>query len=341
MRTPSPGTLSLLVGLAALAVSVGLPARAASVLVFAQHAGDAGAVDGFDAAKKRKGGVLLATGRHARFPGAVFRSPASGRKGPGGPAGAAGPAGRRGPVGLEGARGLPGLAGVVGVRGPRGATGAQGAHGARGSAGPTGADGELVPTAAAGALTGFFPAPLIGPAAVAHASIATGTIAAADISPLLSDAAGASLRTLGAGARQAAPGSDPRLSGSRPPSGPAGGDLTGSYSSPTIGPGAVTGAGLGGDGRLWAAVSAAGDLLRGHGAVDAETIITPGEYRIDFDRGVVGCVMAATVNADAATTITGAVAPSRANPQSVIVAVRNPTDPFTFVPQPFTVRMFC
>src|SRR5262249_58719502 len=86
------------------------------------------------------------------------------------------------------------------------------------------------------------------------------------------------------------------LSGSRPPSGPAGGDLTGSYSSPTIEPGAVTAAGLGGDARLWAAVSAAGDLLRGHGAVDAETILTTGEYRIVFDRRDVGGVNSATVN---------------------------------------------
>jgi hypothetical protein len=198
-----------------------------------------------------------------------------------------------------------------------------------------------VPTAAGGAFTGFFPAPLIAPGAVVRASIATGTIASADLSPSLSDAAGASLRTLGTGTRQAASGSDPRLSDSRPPRGPAGGDLTGSYPGPTVEPGAVTAAGLGGRARLWAAVSAAGVLLRGHGAVDAETFVTPGEYRIEFDREVVGCVMAATVNADAATRITGVVAPSRRNLQAVIVGVRTLTDPLAFVPEPFTVRMFC
>ena len=341
MSKPPLGTLSLFVGLAALAASVGLPARAASMLVFARQARDARAVDGFSAAKRPKPGVLLATGRHSRFPRAVFRSPPAGGKGLGGPAGVAGPAGGRGPVGPQGERGVRGAAGVAGIQGLRGAFGPQGLAGARGSAGPSGADGELVPTAAASALTGFFPAPLLAPGAVVQASIATGTIAAADLSPSLSDAAGASLRTLGMGTRQAASGADPRLSDSRPPRGPAGGDLTGSYSTPAIKRGAVTAAGLGGGARLWAAVSADGDLLRGHGAVDADPILTPGEYRIDFDREVIGCVMAATVNTDAATRITGVVAPSRPNPESVVVVVRTLTNPFAFVPEPFTVRMFC
>jgi len=338
MRTPPLGTLSLLVGLLALAISVGLPARAASVLVFAQHARNAGAVDGSSAAKRPKPGVLLATGRQARFPRTVFRSPPAGAQGSRGPAGAGGPVGRGGPLGLQGARGLPGAAGAVGLQGALGAIGARGVDGVRGAAGPTGPNGELVPTSAGGVLTGFFPSPLLATGAVGQASIATSTIVAADLAPSLSNAPSASLRALGTGPLQAASGSDPRLSDSRVPRGPAGGDLTGSYPGPTIQTGAVTAAGLGGDSRLWAAVSAAGDLLRGHGAVDAMTILTPGEYHVDFDRAVTGCVAAATVNAGAATSVTVA---SASDPRAVIVVVRTPTNPFAFVPQPFTVRLFC
>ena len=338
MRTPPLGRLSLLVGLVALAISVGLPARAASILVFARQARDAGAVDGFSAAKRPKPGVLLATGRHSRFPRTVFRFPPAGARGPRGPAGAVGPAGKAGSVGLRGARGLPGKAGLAGLQGSRGATGLPGPGGAQGGAGATGPDGELLPTRAAGVLTGSFPDPLLATGAVGQASFATGAIAAADLSPSLSDAPGASLRTLGTGSLQAASGSDSRLSDSRPPRGPAGGDLTGSYPGPTIQAGAVTAAGLGGDARLWAAVSAAGELLRGHGAVDATSVLTPGNYHVDFDRVVTGCVAAATVNAEAATSIT--VARVR-DPQALLVAVRTPTSPFAFVPQPFTVRLFC
>jgi len=337
MRTPL-GTLSLLVGLVALAISVGLPARAASVLVFARQARDAGAVDGFSAAKRPKHGMLLATGRNSRFPRTVFSSPPAGARGSRGPAGAVGPIGRSGSVGLQGARGLPGEVGLAGLQGLRGATGSEGLGGARGTVGPTGPNGELLPTRAAGVLTGSFPDPLLSTGAVSQASLATGSISAADLSPSLSDAPGASLRTLGTGPLQAASGSDSRLSDSRVPRGPAGGDVTGSYPGPTIQTGAVTAAGLGGDARVWAAVSAAGDLLRGHGAVDAMTVVTGGEYHVDFDRVVTGCVAAATVNAEAATSITVA---SARDPRAVIVAVRTPTDPFVFVPQPFTVRMFC
>jgi hypothetical protein len=101
----------------------------------------------------------------------------------------------------------------------------------------------------------------------------------------------------------------------------------------------VTAAGLGGYARLWASVSAAGDLLRGHGAVSAEPVFQNGAYEVDFDRDVRGCVVAATVNAEAATRITAII--SGRGQAFVTVLVRSLTDPLTFVPEPFSVRMFC
>jgi hypothetical protein len=339
MRRPSAGILSLVVGLVALAASLGLPARAASLIVFAQRAHEADAVNGISASRRPVRGRALALGRARRFPRAAFYAPAAGRKGARGPAGAAGRAGGGGPPGRQGVRGAPGAAGPAGTAGPRGSTGPVGFRGARGAAGLPGADGSLVPTAAGGALAGTFPDPLLGPGSVDSSTVTAGGIGAAELSSALVGSFGASLRTLGTGALQAASGSDPRLSDPRTPTGAASGGLAGSYPSPTIAAGAVTAAGLGGDARLWASVSAAGALVAGHGVVSSERFFTDGEYRIIFDRDVTGCVVVATVNADAATHILGVVGAT--DPRAAIVAVGRLDNPTMFVPEPFTARLAC
>ncbi len=157
------------------ALAAGGPAVAGTLVDFAKRAGNADKVDGIDASRTPRAGVLLALDANARFPRSVLPSGARGATGPRGPVGAAGPQGQAGPAGpkgetgavgprgatgLQGLQGLPGLHGMNGAPGPQGekgapgeagADGAPGAKGETGSAGPPGAKGDKGDTGATGA----------------------------------------------------------------------------------------------------------------------------------------------------------------------------------------------
>jgi hypothetical protein len=262
-------------------------------VTFADRARNADKVDGLHASRRPRPRRLLALDRSGRFPRSVFPAGLRGRAGRRGAVGPRGPAGALGPRGLMGPRGVagpPGPMGPPGVPGVRGPTGLVGPTGLTGPAGPAGLDASLDGISAGGDLRGTYPAPAIAPGAVDSTKIRDGSISLADLSSSLldADATTPSLRTLGTGARQAAAGDDPRLSDARPPTGAAGGDLTGNYPSPTIAPGAVTADKLGGDVRLWGFVSSNGTLLRGHGGRSVGVVRT-GVYAIQFAQDVSSC----------------------------------------------------
>jgi hypothetical protein len=119
--------------------------------------------------------------------------------------------------------------------------GPQGPVGPKGDKGEPGPAGSIQSAPAGGDLTGSYPNPSIGSGKVTSDNVFDGTLKAADLdASLLNGPPGSpGLRSLGTGANEAAAGNDPRLSNARPPTGGAGGSLTGSYPNPSLAGGSV------------------------------------------------------------------------------------------------------
>ncbi len=154
------------------------------------------------------------------------------------------------------------------------------------------------PTGSAGGdLTGTYPSPTIAASAVTDAKVAAANKDGAAGTP--------SMRTLGAGAAQAAAGNDARFTDSRAPSGAAGGDLSGTYPNPGVakvqGKAFESGAPAQGDMWIWdlasttwvkkPAVSTMNVVIDGGGVV-----ITTGvkvDVVVDFDCEILGVTLLA------------------------------------------------
>ena len=132
------------------ALAAGGPAVAGTLVQFAKRAGNSDKVDGIDASRTPRAGVLLALNANAKFPRSVVPASARGAKGARGPVGPAGLLGAIGPAGAKGETGAAGSRGATGEQGLQGLQGLHGTDGATGPQGPVGATGEAGPAGAAG-----------------------------------------------------------------------------------------------------------------------------------------------------------------------------------------------
>lgn len=166
---------------------------------------------------KKSGAMrLLSTGTKCRKKERLVSWNVTGPAGPAGPAGGAGPAGPAGAAGTAASGGVDGFDGAPAggaltgtYPNPLLGAGVVGLDALSSALQATQTDARTPKGAAGGGLSGTYPSP----------TIAADAIGSAQIKPALDDAeAGTpSLRSLGTGAKQAAPGDDPRLSDQRVP----------------------------------------------------------------------------------------------------------------------------